>query len=199
VWRELPAETRGWSEEDWEEFFKRQDERHLAEMQSLSADGATHLGDSAGCEGPDGSRSEPQETDLSEGECECDVDESLDRIPAWRSAVAFCNRVVERVSPICEDRGGTGLDHIAQTLVAECYLVPEYLLAGHELGYDENTLCGNIALCLRSRSSLERCMRWIERVSQARPDCAGLLVQGAVARGFIERRIAELRAEVWWR
>jgi len=202
MWRELPTETREWAEEDWEGFFRNQDEQQFAEMQARPWEGSDEVGDD-----PAGSVAERAIMGLDEEEVldpqrEYDeqLDEVLNRMPAWRAAADFCDQTIEVLSPVLEGwRGGT-TEFVAQTLVAECYLVADYVLAGHELGYDENTLCGNIALCVRSKRSLERCIRCLQELGGVRDErCRKLIVRALVTGVFLDRRIAELRASVWWR
>lgn len=202
MWRELPAETRDWSEEDWELFFRRQDEQHFAEMQARGQPSFDQL-----AEEPLTSTVEELLDGLDEDSlldeavgCDAELGDALSRIPSWRAAVEFCDRTIEFVSPRVESERGKPVEFIAQTLATESYLVPDYILAGHELGYDEGTLCGNIALCVRSRRSLERCVQCLKQLGGATDDrCRKLIRRAIVTSVFLDRRISDLRSRVWWR
>jgi|GEM_PF-1436318 len=202
MWRELPAETRDWSEEDWEEFFKRQDERYFAEVQAQSLEQPAEADGTLSPCGADQASSDADDEDLiaEDPEYEVELDEELSRIPVLRAAIEFCDRTMEFVSPICNETRGGPMEYVTRTLCTECYLVPDYVLAGHEIGYDEDTLCGNIALCVRSRRSINRCIQCLERLGgPSNEACRKLIVRAIVTRVLLDQRIAELRKKVWWR
>lgn len=201
MWRELPTETRDWSEEDWERFFREQDDRHFAEMQAHMCQQGEEIEGSLPASVADELLADFGEDDLFEEDFEFDEElgEALERIPAWRAAAEFCDRTIGLVAPMLERRRGGPRAYLAQTLVTECYLVPDYILAGHELGYNEDTLCGNIALCVRSRRSLERCIECLERFGGAlNEQCRKLMICAIITRVFLDQRITELREKVWW-
>jgi hypothetical protein len=212
VWQELPPHTNGWTEEDWEQFFDEQD-RQLRDTDAGESNrvGATREAETVDFEDPEHWCS-PEETMLLEAEAsesedtimEDDSEDLLDRelneIPAWRSAVEFGDRVYEYVWPHCRSHQGGPRQYIMRTLCTESYLVQDYLAAGHEIGYEEDTLCGNIALCNRALSSLERCTQCLDRAMGIDDDqCAALVTRAHITKSFLLRRIDELRNMVWWR
>jgi hypothetical protein len=205
MWRELPTETRNWSEEDWEAFFRKQDESYFAEMQARSwehVEPPQNNPVSSSFQSIDDllCAAEADTTSSEDEEIIAELDAELSRIPAWRAAVEFCDLTMDFVTPVCEGTKGGPLEYSTRTLCSECYLVTDYILAGHEIGYEEDTLCGNIALCLRSIRSLDRCLQCLERLGSHHGDsCRRLIVRGVIVRTFIDQRVAELRAKVWWR
>ena len=249
MWQERPVDTRNWSEEDWERFFKQQDEWYFNEMRKraeadgstgsvgpIAEDGADLLAeddadlladedfdldlldlplesDSDACCRDGQCDSADDDEDAPSGECPCCgeteaeatehellLEEELNKVPAWRAAVEFSNSCFDFVQPRCGREKGGPNQYLLRTLCQRSILVPDYISGGHEIGYEEDTLCGNIALCLRARQNLERCAQCLERLGGARDEgCRPLLVRACVTRTFLEKRIAELRSQVWWR
>ena len=202
MWQEIPPDTRLWSEADWERYFAQQEsgsgDEHRVPIE-------TPLGWEAPLPPCPDDSSTADENDMFS---EDDEDgfapdpelEELNQIPAWRAAVDFSDSVYEFVAPVCEEQQGGPVVHIMRTLCRESYDVHDYLEVGHRLGYDEDTVCGNIAICVRARRSLQRCIQCLERLDGCNyPNCARLLLRGIVARSFLDRRIADLRQMVWWR
>ena len=200
MWQELPPFTREWSEDDWEFYFGEQDRQY--QLSDDARDSAGHpdecpLGaDDADTDPPllaDGAPSDdPRNEDWLERE--------LNEIPSWRAAVEFGNYAYEYVAPICQGQEGGPREYVLRTLCHESYLVQDYIAAGHDIGYEEETLCGNIALCRRAMSALARCEQCLERIAGKDREAHGALVSRAgVAKAFLTRRIQELRDMVWWR
>ena len=205
MWQEIPPGTRLWSEEDWERYFAEQ-ERSNQESDAPPIEAATDWDAShAACPSDpsvwDDDDDEPLgDDDDDDDEFAIDPElEELNEIAAWRAAVDLSDSVYEFVAPSCEAEQGGPIGFILRTLCRESYCVHDYVEAGHKLGYDVDTLCGNIATCLRACHSLDRCIQCLERLGgRGDPDCRRLLVRAAVTRSFLERRIADLRQMVWW-
>ena len=257
MWQERPIDTHNWSEEDWEHFFKQQDEWYYHEVKRqlrsggqsdfgddvlsdeaiLSGEGlreeaeesetdsiATDVGDISdliqsgliqdiedSCEDEMSCPLEDSDTDT--GTCPCSdeppqeateyellLEEELNHVPAWRAAVEFSNTAFDFVQPRCSGKPGGPTQYLLRSLCQRSILVPDYISAGHEIGYEEDTLCGNIALCLRARKNLARCIECLERLGGAHDEgCRPLMVRACVTRTFLDKRIAELREQVWWR
>jgi len=214
MWQDLPPNTRDWSEEDWERFFEEQDrlfqETHAQTLQQ-SSEGA---GAAPSCPieavGPDDETDEAwldDDDEEPEDPLDAQVLDELDEIPAWRAGVELSDRVYTYVAPVCREQPGGPVLYIARTLCRESYLVHDYVEAGHEIGYDEETLCGNIAMCLRARRAIDRCIQCLERLGGSgsglggagAEQCRRLTTRAIVTRVFIDQRIAELRQKVWWR
>ena len=74
------------------------------------------------------------------------------------------------------------------------------LAGGHGLGYEEDTICGNIVKC---RWALAECEFVIETLDflasrSRRPEYITLLPQARQLRELVADRITKLRARVWW-
>ena len=75
------------------------------------------------------------------------------------------------------------------------------IAGGHGLGYDEETLCGNIVKncwVLGHAQEAKRLFTLLIERDGADPQPAVLLTQAEVVIHAIEERLAELRARVWW-
>ncbi len=223
MWQDQPTDTGNWSEEDWERFFQQQDEQFFQKMREemqdepfdagpldletdLDEDMARFLEEDLLSEDFDAPPEEhdccPYEQEYEEqADFEASLGRELNLIPAWRAAVEFSNAVFEYVRPVCRNgHEGGPVQYLVRTLCQGSVLVPDYVSAGHEIGYDEDTLCGNIALCVRAKRSLDRCVQCLERLGGPHDkDIRPLLVRAVVTRTFLEHRIRELRQRVWWR
>lgn len=74
------------------------------------------------------------------------------------------------------------------------------LVGGHSLGYDEDSLCGNIVKCRWSLAECEFCIDTLDfyLTQQGRSDLTALLEQARSLKPRIKSRIASLRRRVWW-
>ena len=206
MWRQFPENTRFWNENDWERYFVSQDTRFAAEMQTgefqeePSADVAGILeDDSDSC--PDCPGQPPQGddlTDISDEDYEAALEKELNKLPSWRAALEFSDVIYELVSPICQQPGEEPMQRISRHLCQESYLVADYIAGGHEIGYDEDVICGNIALCNRALTSLDRCIAHLSDLPPADGNGEKLMLRAHVVRSFIMRRIEDLRNQVWW-
>jgi hypothetical protein len=74
------------------------------------------------------------------------------------------------------------------------------LAGGHGLGYDEDTICGNIVKCRWALSECEFVIETLDFLAarMRRPEFATLLPQARQLRELIAARITKLRGHVWW-
>jgi hypothetical protein len=74
------------------------------------------------------------------------------------------------------------------------------LAGGHGLGYDEETLCGNIVKCRWALADCEFCREMLEQLAEqtGRGIYRALAGQSSQLSGLIRERIARLRKRVWW-
>jgi len=178
----------------WEEFFR--------ECRSKVED-CDDCGDRFECEayemlrlmeGPDNLDDDPEADEL----IAC-FDE-VKGIPAYAQAYAFSLEIEqflrEHFSDDCED------DDLRSALLAAA-MAPAQIAGGHGIGYDRESLCGNIANCKRALKSLQTCSESLDALAQRDLfSCAraGAFRQEAESvRTEIARWIENLRARVWWR
>jgi hypothetical protein len=74
------------------------------------------------------------------------------------------------------------------------------LAGGHGLGYEEETLCGNIVKCRWALADCEFCREMLEHLVQqtGREVYRRLVAQSVELSGQIRERVTRLRARVWW-
>jgi hypothetical protein len=84
----------------------------------------------------------------------------------------------------------------------DCRVVSAKLAGGHGMGYDEDSLCGNIVCCKRSLEAADNSLRALRELAARRPELREridpLLAEGQEVRQLVDDRIAELRGRVWW-
>jgi len=225
------ADREDWDEHDWERFFQHADVR-AAKYQELYETLEDHPGRDeiiahemgweealAECGGADRNCSscerrfecEAYEMLLLTREPESmendpDVDELLAcfeqvrRMPAYNSAQGFAERVEEafrkHVCRFIEDEDVKGALLAAQMVSAR-------IAGGHGIGYERDSLCGNIANCKRALRSLSACLERIQELGTRGilPTGVAAALQRAAASvsAEIERWIESLRAMIWWR
>lgn len=145
-------------------------------------------------EGPDNIDDDPEAEEL----IAC-FDE-VKGIPAYRRSYEFAMALEgylrRHFSDECDD------DDLRSALLAVT-MVPAQIAGGHGIGYDRESLNGNIANCKRALKSLGDCvgsLAALERRELVGPDDAsGYRRRAEDVRVEVERWIEELRARVWWR
>ena len=128
----------------------------------------------------------------------------VEAIPAYTLAFDVGMKVFEELKPWSEMRANE--DDEAGEKLGEAFIGIQIsaakLAGGHGMGYDEDSICGNIVCCkkgLAGAEQTEQALLWLadegtlprEKVDLLLPDVRK--VQEA-----IRQRIAELRKRVWW-
>ena len=82
-------------------------------------------------------------------------------------------------------------------------VIPAKIAGGHGMGYEKDTLCGNIANCKRSLKNARKCIYMLEIVREKAtcPDSdINILIDDAIK---VEREVLKwieyLRSRIWWR
>ncbi|MBL7223018.1 MAG: hypothetical protein ISS72_04120 [Candidatus Brocadiae bacterium] len=123
----------------------------------------------------------------------------LDGIPAFSRAhdyaVLLERDILDRLPDADEDEDADQVLRAAGDAV-------EQVASGHSVGYERETLCGNIAYCRRALASLAECLDGLrqlrERGALAPDEAARFLATGQDVRDAIAQRIEDLRSRVWW-
>jgi hypothetical protein len=225
------TECEGWDEEDWERFLQLADAR-TAKYEELfetfidhpmreeiiahemgwedffrecrsRVDNCDECADRHECEayemlrlmeGPDNIEDDP------DAEALVACFEEVKEIPAYTEAYEFALRLEEHFRTHLDDNVE---DESPRTALMAATMAPAQIAGGHGIGYDRESLCGNIANCKRALKNLEVCM-----TSLADLNGRGLLEPEASERlhqesrdvwKAISRWIEDLRARVWWR
>jgi hypothetical protein len=126
--------------------------------------------------------------------------DDLDDIPAYARSFAWASRVFDTLRPEfeCDD------DELEELLVEalDSRVVAAKIAGGHGMGYDEDSLCGNIVCCKRSLEAADNSLTALRELAERRPELnvriQPLLAEGCEVRHIVEERIAELRSRVWW-
>lgn len=94
----------------------------------------------------------------------------------------------------------SGLPDNGELLFLSAGKVGVNLAGGHGLGYDEDSLCGNIVKCRWALSDCEFCREMLEQLHQqtGQPVYGELVGESRELAARIRDRIARLRERVWW-
>jgi hypothetical protein len=127
----------------------------------------------------------------------------VDDIPAYARSFAWASRVFHSLRPEFESLHDE-LSEVDELLVEalDCRVVAAKIAGGHGMGYDEDSLCGNIVCCKRSLEAADNSLRALAELAERRPELreriAPLLEEGREVRQLVVDRIEELRSRVWW-
>jgi hypothetical protein len=127
----------------------------------------------------------------------------VDDIPAYARSFAWASRVFHSLRPEFESQSDE-LSELDELLIEalDCRVVSAKLAGGHGMGYDEDSLCGNIVCCKRSLEAADNSLRALRELADRRPELREridpLLAEGQEVRQLVDDRIAELRGRVWW-
>ena len=95
------------------------------------------------------------------------------------------------------------IDEDVVEAVSASSMVPAKIAGGHGMGYEKDTLCGNIANCKRSLRNATICVYSLEivRAKSTFPDLdINILISDAIK---VEREVLKwieyLRSRIWWR
>ena len=88
----------------------------------------------------------------------------------------------------------------AELLYLSAGKVGANLAGGHGLGYDEDSICGNIVKCRWALADCEFCREMLEQLHQRTPEpkYAELIEESRRLAESVRDRIARLRKRVWW-
>ena len=108
-----------------------------------------------------------------------------------------------RLSKYFKNSKGIDADEDVIEAISASSMVPAKIAGGHGMGYEKDSLCGNIANCKRSLKNAKICVYSLERVraSSTFPDSdINILISEAIK---VEREvmkwIEDLRSRIWWR
>jgi hypothetical protein len=200
-----PLNHEDWDEDDWAAYFDQQDVL-LAKYEELMETLREHP-DRDDLVAAEMHWNLPDEISFPCDEACCDEDApspgdlaALDRVPGLRLAEDYA-LAIEMELDFSLDDPEDDADAVAAMNAAAA--VVERLIGGHQIGYERETLCGNIACCRRALASLTECIESLlalrARGALDSDQVDGLLVPGQQVGDAIAERIRELRSRVWWR
>jgi hypothetical protein len=134
------------------------------------------------------------EADAVEGEEWEDPDEDPEVNENYEATATHARRFAGRVFDL-EKVPGNG-----ELLFLSAGRVGANLAGGHGLGYDDETICGNVVKCRWALSDCEFCREMLEQLhsNTGEPRYGELAVEAAQLAETIRERIARLRKRVWW-
>ena len=125
--------------------------------------------------------------------------EDVKKITAYKRSSEFCIRL----RAYFKDNRGIETDEDAIDAVTASSIVPVKIAGGHGMGYEKDSLCGNIANCKRSLKNAGKCIYLLEivRASASFPeDEMNILIGEAIkVEREVTKLIDELRSKIWWR
>jgi hypothetical protein len=200
-----------WDENRWEEFMQEADRKadeylKRFEEEHQKGDGAHPLiepKENFLCDDELDEESEMEFSDL-----EPEVWESprmyweegdFEQIPAYQVAYDFAMAAHNFVERFCPER--TDVPEI-KVLAENCFLVPVKIAGGHGMGYEKDTLEGNIANCKRGLVAANNCVNALASLKARTtpiPELLKLYTLAVKTRDVVKEWIEELRGKVWWR
>ena len=206
-----------WDEDDWEGFLLRQDalnakyqelfetlREHPQRDELIAREMHWNLPDDVAPPSDDDDDGEPDDELMDELDDPFDGEEAfvadLDTIPAYREAQDFALRVDRQLTGRLRERVADDLD--AAQAVRAAVDVTDHLANGHGMGYERDTLCGNIACCNRAGRSLRECLDGLLSVRRRGvlppSEADELLERGRATYDVVAHRTEDLRRRVWW-
>jgi len=190
-----------WSEEDWEAFFDQQDVLN-AKYRELHETLRDH----------------PRRDEIIAHEMRWNLpedlldhfagaprmhqnDPDLASIPVYAVAEKFALDLDRAI--VARLRGRAQSDEDAVRTCRAVYAIPAEIASGHDVGYERETLCGNIVRCKRAMANVIECLDGLLAL-RARGILPSSVADSFLARGrelkqAVAQRIEELRARLWWR
>jgi len=108
-----------------------------------------------------------------------------------------------KLSKYFKNRKGMDTDEDVLEAISASSMIPAKIAGGHGMGYEKDTLCGNIANCKRSLKNAKICVYSLEivRAKSIFPDSdITILISDAIK---VEREVLKwieyLRSRIWWR
>src|SRR3989338_6627986 len=207
-----------WTEEDWEQFMI-ENERLMDRYEQVWKDNPNRSWDDpldlyykvhydldlgGGPASPPSSQApeppqEPPEAVEPEAPEEDVEGDDFRQIPVYQLAYAFSLAVLDYVKRC--DALKPGQDPLVNELGRHGLRIAADIAGGHGLGYEEETLCGNIVKnrwALSHTVEAKRLLRQLAERDGMTAELGELAAQLPPIIKALEERIAELRAKVWW-
>lgn len=177
------ADEMGWTREDEEETEEERARRE--EFESIVAQAAQEV-----------------EEATARGETFEDDEDDVHSIEAYARSMAAAEAIFEVIKPWMNAPEDQQVDEEFGEAMIQSQIACAKIAGGHGMGYDDNVLCGNIVynkIALdANRRSQESLGILRDRKLLPAEKVGSLLALLKEAEGAIERRIAEMRAKVWW-
>ncbi len=108
-----------------------------------------------------------------------------------------------KLSKYFKNSKGVNEDEDVLEAISASSMIPAKIAGGHGMGYEKDTLCGNIANCKRSLKNARKCVYLLEIVrAKSTGSDRGInkLISEAInVEREVLKRIEYLRSRIWWR
>jgi hypothetical protein len=200
-----------WDEKRWEEFMQEADRKADEYLKKLEEerqkeDSIPHLPEPKKDSHFDSEIDEGSELEFPDLEPEAWEsprmyweDGDFEQIPAYQIAYDFAIAVHNFVERFYPEK--TDIPEIKE-LLRNSYIIPAKIAGGHGMGYEKDTLEGNIANCKRGLVAANNCVNALENLkakTKTTPELSRIHVSAVKTREALKEWIEELRGRVWWR
>lgn len=128
-------------------------------------------------------------------------DRQLHRIPAYHMAMKLSEKMDRVVRPLLKSGGSEPPEDVGEAYI-QIKIVAVKIAGGHGMGYDDDALGGNVVNCKRARAAADECEIAIKSLKKLKLISAraanDLLKDILELQKVVDKRIAELRARMWW-
>ena len=206
-----------WTEQQWEQLMRRSDVRsakfgELLETLRDEPDFEERIAHEMGWDRDDDEKPvfeiDAQEEAGDDQEVERilrEEQEALHKIAAYTRSNDWGMKVHDALKDLLEKEAGTAPADVEEDLsdAFGCTISVAAKIAGaHGMGYDDESLCGNIVCCNRALEEGERGVKALESIMAKglvdKEMMGPLIEEGHQITALIQEHIAELRSRVWW-
>jgi len=219
-------DDRPWTEEQWEKLMRESEVRsakfgELLETLADHPDRDAIIAHEMGWDRPE--RNQMDEEEIAEinaameeaarevAESDVDLDDprglgSLDSVTAYKASYEWSLKVHNTLKPLFElenekpEEEWDPDDDISRVL--RCFEIAAKIAGGHGIGYDDDSICGNIVNCKKSLAAADESLEGLQAIRDRGPVSSEtidqLIEEGKRVRQLVADRIAELRSRVWW-
>lgn len=126
---------------------------------------------------------------------------ALQAIPAYSRGYAWGLQVHRTLKPFLESEDADPQDDLVEAFGGSL-TVAARIAGGHGMGYDDESICGNIVCCRQALEAARNSAAALESLARQGvlpPETAHPLIEeGREVARLVEERIEELRSCVWW-
>jgi hypothetical protein len=88
-----------------------------------------------------------------------------------------------------------------KTILSSCFVAAKKIAMGHKIGYDRDTVTGNIVSCKQGLKAIEKCIAALKKIqikSIRKTGIILLLNLGLRTRDAVKEWIEDLQHRIWW-
>lgn len=126
---------------------------------------------------------------------------AVEEIPAFARSREWAMNVWSALEHVDADETSILAEQL-QEAIGGSMSVSVKIAGGHGMGYDDQSLCGNIVRCKKALEAADESLRALKEIQEGGHVPAAtiepLIANGLDIRALVEAWIAELRERVWW-